>query len=288
MANEVVKYHNDLNTVSMRKWTASEMNLFFCIISKLRNKKSDLVELHKEDLIELSAYAGKNNERFVDTLSRLIEHVNEIKYKKFEHDNGFNRLRIMCLFDSFDFCWKDDFSEINGKIRVSKEFIYILNNFNINFTVFEKSEFMKLKSTYSKQLYRQLKQYRTVGSRKFKMEEFRFLLSIPDSYRIRDIDRRVIDISMSELKPLFKDLRCIKIKSRKKGNPVVAYQFTWIPEKTNKWIEGKPQSNPNHAAADLEFPDWWKNFDPEEASDELKEVVRKLEMKLEDENKLEF
>ena len=188
MANEVVKYHNDLNTVSMRKWTASEMNLFFCIISKLRNKKSDLVELHKEDLIELSAYAGKNNERFVDTLSRLIEHVNEIKYKKFEHDNGFNRLRIMCLFDSFDFCWKDDFSEINGKIRVSKEFIYILNNFNINFTVFEKSEFMKLKSTYSKQLYRQLKQYRTVGSRKFKMEEFRFLLSIPDSYRIRDID----------------------------------------------------------------------------------------------------
>ena len=26
---EVVKYHNDLNTVQMRKWTAEEMNFFF-------------------------------------------------------------------------------------------------------------------------------------------------------------------------------------------------------------------------------------------------------------------
>ena len=30
MANEVVKHHNDLNTVIMRKWTAEEMNFFFC------------------------------------------------------------------------------------------------------------------------------------------------------------------------------------------------------------------------------------------------------------------
>ena len=34
MANEVVKHHNDLNTVIMRKWTAEEMNFFFAIIAK--------------------------------------------------------------------------------------------------------------------------------------------------------------------------------------------------------------------------------------------------------------
>ena len=28
MTSEVVKYHNDLNTVIMRTWTAEEMNFF--------------------------------------------------------------------------------------------------------------------------------------------------------------------------------------------------------------------------------------------------------------------
>lgn len=32
MANEVVKYHNDLNTVPMRNWTAEEMDFFFSIL----------------------------------------------------------------------------------------------------------------------------------------------------------------------------------------------------------------------------------------------------------------
>ena len=44
MANEIVKHHNDLNTVIMRKWTAEEMNFFFAIIAKARDKgTSDLV-----------------------------------------------------------------------------------------------------------------------------------------------------------------------------------------------------------------------------------------------------
>ena len=36
MANEIVKHHNDLNTVIMRKWTAEEMNWFCC---KVLNKE---------------------------------------------------------------------------------------------------------------------------------------------------------------------------------------------------------------------------------------------------------
>lgn len=35
MANEVVKYHNDLNTVPMRNWTAEEMDFFFSILVPL-------------------------------------------------------------------------------------------------------------------------------------------------------------------------------------------------------------------------------------------------------------
>ena len=37
-----VKYHNDLNTIAMRKWTPQEMNLFFSILAKAKNKCSEL------------------------------------------------------------------------------------------------------------------------------------------------------------------------------------------------------------------------------------------------------
>ena len=33
MANEIVKHHNDLNTVIMRKWTAEEMNFLVLLQS---------------------------------------------------------------------------------------------------------------------------------------------------------------------------------------------------------------------------------------------------------------
>ena len=38
MANEVVKHHNDLNTVIMRKWTAEEMNFFLRLLQKKRQR----------------------------------------------------------------------------------------------------------------------------------------------------------------------------------------------------------------------------------------------------------
>ncbi len=40
MANEVVKHHNDLNTVIMRKWTAEEGVDFFAIITKADSNTS--------------------------------------------------------------------------------------------------------------------------------------------------------------------------------------------------------------------------------------------------------
>ena len=48
MANEVVKYHNDLNTVNMRGWTKEEMNFMFAVLSKAKEKGTDLIEFDKE------------------------------------------------------------------------------------------------------------------------------------------------------------------------------------------------------------------------------------------------
>ena len=87
-------------------------------------------------------------------------------------------------------------------VRVSEEMEYILNKLNIdtgNWTQFEFFEFATLKSVYSKTVYRFLKQYRKTGFWKVSLEDFKSLLSIPESYQASNIDNRVLNQVMKEL-----------------------------------------------------------------------------------------
>jgi plasmid replication initiation protein len=283
MANEIVKYHNDLNKISTRQWNAAEMDIFFSIVAKAKNKGLDTIELDKTDLMKLTNYAGEHNERFVKSLLDLVDHVSELKYRKYERNGNSNKLLIMNLFDLFEFSWTDDFSEITGKVKVSKAFHYILNNFDLSFTTFELDEFTKLRSTYSKTLYRQLKQYRKKGVREFKVDEFRYLMSIPESYKPMDIDRRVIGVSLKELAPIFKNLKVQKIKLKKKGSPIASYVFKWKPEKTNAWIPGQPQPNPNKPkklSGNEELPKWYSDTEQHEPTQEMLERIEKMKKEL--------
>ena len=107
---------------------------------------------------------------------------------------------------------------------------YILNKLNIdtgNWTQFEFFEFATLKSVYSKTVYRFLKQYRKTGFWKVDLEDFRNLLSIPKSYKPTHIDSRVLKPVMTELPSIFKGLKVHKIKSRRRGNQLLGYEFTF-------------------------------------------------------------
>ena len=53
MSKDVVKYHNDLNTVIMRKWAAEEMNFFFAIIAKSRNQGTSKLFFDTDEIKEL-------------------------------------------------------------------------------------------------------------------------------------------------------------------------------------------------------------------------------------------
>lgn len=43
MSNELIKYDPELNTIPLRKFTPIEMNLFFSIISRMRDKGDQTV-----------------------------------------------------------------------------------------------------------------------------------------------------------------------------------------------------------------------------------------------------
>lgn len=247
MANEVVKHHNDLNTVIMRKWTAEEMNFFFAIIAKARDKGTSDLVFDKYQLAELANYSIQHNKRFYDTMDSLANNITQLRYI----EKTKNSIEYMPLFTWFRVDWEEDLSDMKAEVSVSPRFEYILNRLSANFTQYELQEFTTIRSTYAKTAYRLLKQWRTVGRKEFKIDEFKLLLDMPTSYKSCHIDRLVLKPILEQLSPYFEDLKVKKIKSKKRGNPVLAYEFTWEKEVVGTYDPdkfNKPKPEPKKAS----------------------------------------
>ena len=64
-------------------------------------------------------------------------------------------------------------------------------------------------------MFKLLKQFDSTGKRDFKIEDFRELLDIPASYRISEINSKVLTKkNIEELEKVFKNLKIEKIKNR--------------------------------------------------------------------------
>lgn len=266
---EVVKYHNDLNTVVMRNWKPVEMNIFFGIVAKLRDKETRKVVFSTDELREITDSAGnKNLKRWNKAMIDVSQKVSQLNYYYEDEE----RYVLMMLFSMF---------EVNKKeqtltVQVSEHFDYILNQLNASFTSYELREFTKLRSSYSKSMYRLLKQWRTVGKKRFSVDEFSILLDIPKSYSKGMIDRQIINPIIDELSDFFDNLKVKKIKENTRGNPITHYEFTWTPEKTEKWIEGKYKK---HSRKKEKVPAWANNqvkTDDQMSKAENKEMQERL------------
>ncbi|WP_370464342.1 replication initiation protein [Leptotrichia sp. oral taxon 223] len=100
------------------------------------------------------------------------------------------------------------------EVSVNDEFLFLLNELTSNFTRFELDEFVNFKSTYTKEFYRRIKQFRHTGVWKISIDEFNRLLGISESYKISDIDKRIFQPILSELGEKY-NLKIIKKYSKK-------------------------------------------------------------------------
>ena len=228
MANEIVKYHHELNTIPLRKFSPVEMNLFFSIVSRMRDKGENIVTFKFDQLKELSNYKATANVRFVEDLKKTYEKILSLK---------FGRRSVSGL--SFDmFVMFTDFS-INGdtevpyvSIQVHKKAVPLLNNLD-EWVRYSLQQFNELQSGYSKTMFRLLKQFRTKGFAYFSKEDLHELLDIPKSYKQADIDKRVLAPIRQELTAIFLGLTITKKYGKGRGKPVIGYQFSFKPEPKN-------------------------------------------------------
>ena len=233
--SEVTKYRNELNTIPMRKWTREEQNFFFAIITEARDEGSKMLTFNKDDLVELANYSLSENKRLEATLTNLIDKLDNMKYR----ERTSNSYTSMALFQYFHAEWTDDLSDFSLKVQVSSHFAYIINKLEAEFTQFELKQFTNIRSTYAKEMFKKLKQWRTVGVKEYSIDEFRDMLQIPPSYQASDITKVVLTPIENELSEYFEGLKIKPIKANTRGNPIIAYRFTFKPEPTGQWEKNK-------------------------------------------------
>lgn len=228
LANELIKHHTELNTIPLRKFTPIEMNLFFSIISRMRNKEDKLVRFSFEQLKDLSAYKPTANNRFIDDLESTYDKLMDLRFGRRSAD-GLERERFV-MFNEFKINGKAE--EPYAEIQIHEKAIPLLNNLD-EWVRYSLNQFTELNSSYSKTMFRLLKQFRTTGFAYFSKEDFFELLDIPISYQknLGEIDRTILKPIKQELSPLFRGLTIKKKYGKGRGKPVIGYQFTFKAER---------------------------------------------------------
>lgn len=220
MKNEIVKYHNYLNALDFKDFTAADYDFFMYLCATMKDKGTEEMTFAAAELRE---YVGYGHKGTVAEFSALLDGMNEKLLSMKAHLETDTELVRFVLFPTF---------RINKQtglltVRVNKDFQFLLNELAKNFTQFELQEFTELNSKYSKVLYRLLKQYRSTGVYHVKVDELRRLLGCPESYENKYFMTKVIGPAVKELQKDFPTLTCEPVRARTKGRPVTAYHFTF-------------------------------------------------------------
>ena len=275
MANEIVKYHHELNTIPLRKFTPVEMNLFFSIVSRMREKGDKTVRFTFDQLKDLSNYKATANNRFIDDLQDTYEKILSLRFGS-RSESGLNR-SMFVMFTEFEIV--GDVDEPYVDIRIYEKALPLLNNLD-SWTRYSLQQFNELQSSYAKTMFRLLKQFRTKGCAYFSKDDFYELLDIPKTYKQGNVDRKVLQPIKQELTAIFKGLTIKKKYGKGRGKPVIGYQFSFKPEikkadDFNKHAPTKEEQNKALALADKQ-KEYEEPITP--ISEKIKQKKRELEL----------
>ena len=222
MAGETVVYQNEMNLVPLRKFTSTEIDIFFSLCNKLKDQNMKELSIAFEELRHLSNYYHRSQKRFVKDLEHVYDKMLSLTYTE---RSGLSFKKFV-LFTGYEVNVEEQqlIVSINPKLK------HVLNEITADFTKFELKEMTQLKSTYSKNMFRLLKQYKHTGYLKIHIDDFKNRLDIPKSYRMTDINKNVFKPIIIELGSIFNNLTINKIKA-KKGRKIEWIEFTFDAEK---------------------------------------------------------
>lgn len=224
MGSEVVKYHNNFNKLGLRAFTANQLNLLMSICSRMKERNLEIVDFEFDYLKKLIKL--DKNYTVDEFISEIISVNKKLLALNFMFETE-DKIIQFALFNKFEIDKKNQ----NLKVSLNSEFSFLLNTLTSNFTRFELEEFVSFKSSYTKEFFRRMKQFRNSGFWEVSLEDFKCQLNVPTSYRITDIDAWVLKPIIKELKDNYRLKITKKYDKKGCGRPsVVGFKFTFLKE----------------------------------------------------------
>ena len=209
--NEIANVHNDLIDLPLRKFNASEIDILTAICYKCNEKQTNKVVLPLDEIKKLADYRNKNNEMFLDDLKKTNSKLMALNFT-IGTTREFTQFVLFPTFEVSD-------SKGTLTVQVHEKFAYLLNNLKNCYTSLELQESSSLKSSYSKGIYKKLREFRNSDNPfwKVKIDDFKEYLDVPKNYTQSDIDKRILTPALNELSPYFEGLTVEKYSNKKKG-----------------------------------------------------------------------
>lgn len=238
-----ITYKNDLNEINLNGLSETQMNIFFTLLERLQYSKDNTINIELSELYELAQIPLSTEFR-----KSILERLKVLQNYTFMYDPSPTKTAQLVILPYLEI----DSEQKIIKAEVMPQFKerYLNSDFSKGkWTKYDLMEFVYLPSTYTKTIYRFLKQWRTQGKWEISYNDFKDILGIPHSYQASDIDKRVIEPSIKVLSEIthtlfdtertpFENLKCEKIK---KGRKIETLIFTFKPQ-NNKEPQQKAQT----------------------------------------------
>ena len=259
---DLVQYHNDINKLKLGNFTTKELDVFFSLLLKARDEKAGEVTMLYSEIKELIK-EEQNQARltnYIRGVSRKLKDLNQ----EIELPNG--EIVIFGLFDLIRIKPK----EKKIVFTVNEIFRYMIDNLVGKYTIFDLRELISLKGSYPKNLFRLLKQWESEQTYLVKIEDFREIMGIPNSYLMKNIRQKVLKPCLEELENSFYKL---ELTEQKKGRNVTSLKFTWKDKKKKKEdiIDIQPVKKKKTALGEKELQ--------EHEKEQLENTIQELEKK---------
>ncbi len=279
--NAYTTYHNNTNKVNLGKLSEREANLLFAIFQKLKDQGNTLIRFEPQDLKRM-LNIDISNERLSEVVVKLWDSIKTADFWKISETETsiiqenymlFSRCKIELNKPSKDLKYLE--------IQLNDNYQYLLNNLGMGqYTSFNLLEFQRVRGKYAKTLYRLLKQYKRTGILSVEWEQFRELLDIPKDYKMENIDQKVLNPSLKELRKIYPFEHLSYKKERrshdKRKVTHIDFYFEQLPQGETKQ---QKQKDKQRAKRDIKLVAWDINNQIAKRSAKATIQARLLELK---------
>lgn len=245
---EIIKYHNDINKLKIGDFTENEIDIFFSLLLKAKETEDKILILKFSEFKNLIDVKNRSEDRFIKNIRNLNLKLKSL-VQEIQDING--DYVVFSLFGDIVTSPKRKSIEV----EINPRFRHLIKELMSDFTIFELRELVELRGSYSKTLFRLLKQFESTKVYIVKIDDFRSLMGIPESYLMKNIRQKVLKPALEQLKDYFQNLELIELKN---GRKIETLKFIW---KTRKKVNKTQQITRKKYLGEMELQEYQENYE---------------------------